>query len=163
MYWANPHDIVETGDNVVVKTWQDETLQEIEVSVGYPEEDREVKRIVSLINSVQKQVRCNSDTKEKMVNASDIYYIESVDKKTFVYLKEEVFRTEKRLFQLKDELESAGFVQISKSCLLNIHIMESIRPLINSRMEAVLSNGERVFVTRKFLKEIRQALQEDYT
>lgn len=50
---------------------------------------------------MQKQVQFAIATQEKMVNASDIYYIESVDKKTFAYLKEEVFRTGKALIPVK--------------------------------------------------------------
>jgi len=33
-----------------------------------------------------------------------------------------------------------------------------VKTLVNSRLEAILSNGERVCVTRKYLKDIREAL-----
>ena len=62
------------------------------------------------------------------------------------------------LYQLLEELGDAGFVQVSKSCILNINVLESIRPLRNSRMEATLSNGERVEVTRKYVSAIKEKL-----
>lgn len=139
---------------------KDNSLTEIEVLVCYPDENKEMKRLLSLLHSVDVQVRCDSETGEYMINASDICYIESVDKKTFVYLEKEVLRTERRLYQLGEELRSAGFVQISKSCLLNINVLEKIRPLFNSRMEAHLSNGEKLLVTRKYLGNIKEALRE---
>lgn len=149
------------GDEMIIKTRQDRNLTEIEVLVSYGEENGEVKKLLSLIHSADKQINCSNGNRQQMVNASDIHYIESVDKKTFVYLEKDVLHTEGRIYQLKEELKEAGFVQISKSCLLNLNVLESIRPLMNSRMEALLINGERILVTRKFLGEIKQALRED--
>ncbi|MDE6406050.1 MAG: LytTR family transcriptional regulator DNA-binding domain-containing protein, partial [Lachnospiraceae bacterium] len=73
--------------------------------------------------------------------------------------EKEVYHIDLRLYQLKERLQSAGFVQISKSCLLNINALESIRPLFNSRMEATLKNGEKVCVNRKYLQEVKKALR----
>jgi DNA-binding LytR/AlgR family response regulator len=96
-----------------------------------------------------------------MVNILDIYYIESVDKKTFVYLENAVYRTDFRLYQLKSKLQTYGFVQISKSCILNINVLDSIRPLFNSRMEAALKNGEKVNINRNYLNGVKKALGGD--
>ena len=62
---------------------------------------------------------------------------------------------------LKDKLRAYGFVQISKSCILNINTLESIRPLFNSRMEATLKNGEKVNINRNYLNGVKNALGGD--
>lgn len=139
---------------------KDESLEETHVLVSYPDENEEVRQLLSLLCSVDTQVHCKKETQEYTVNASDIFYIESVEKKTFVYLEKDVLRTDLRLYQLREMLLLAGFVQISKSCLLNIRVLENIQPLMNSRMEANLSNGEKVLVTRKYLVDIKRALRE---
>jgi DNA-binding LytR/AlgR family response regulator len=95
------------------------------------------------------------------VNISDIYYIESVDKVTDVFCKNEKYRTKYRLYQLYEELADKGFIQISKYCILNINKIDRIKPLFNSRVEAVLSNGKRLFITRKYRIEVKRKLQED--
>lgn len=71
-----------------------------------------------------------------------------------------MYQTEFRLHELEDMLLHAGFVRISKSCILNIQMLDTIKPLINSRLEATLQNGERVFVTRKYLHSIKEALEK---
>ncbi|HWQ74703.1 MAG TPA: LytTR family DNA-binding domain-containing protein, partial [Syntrophomonas sp.] len=48
-------------------------------------------------------------------------------------------------------------VQVSKSCLINMNVLESIRTLFNSRLEATLINGEKVNVSRTYLAAIRDA------
>jgi len=149
------------GDVMKIKTEQDLSCGEIEVTIKYPQKSRQVNRIIDLLQSVDMQIKCDNENAERMINVSDIYYIESVDKKTFVYLEKSVYHTDFRLYQLKSRLQGHGFVQISKSCILNINALESIRPLFNSRMEAALKNGEKVYINRNYLTEIKTALRGD--
>ena len=149
------------GEKMKIKTEQDLSCNEIEVIIKYPQKDKQVNRIIDFLQSFDMQIKCAGDNTEQMINILDIYYIESVDKKTFVYLENAVYRTDFRLYQLKSKLQTYGFVQISKSCILNINTLESIRPLFNSRMEATLKNGEKVNINRNYLNGVKNALGGD--
>ena len=149
------------GEKMKIKTEQDLSCNEIEVIIKYPQKDKQVNRIIDFLQSFDMQIKCAGDNTEQMINILDIYYIESVDKKTFVYLENAVYRTDFRLYQLKDKLRAYGFVQISKSCILNINTLESIRHLFNSRMEATLKNGEKVNINRNYLNGVKNALGGD--
>lgn len=144
---------------MTVKLIEDLSQEDIEVLIKYAKMNETVIKLEEFIRSFQKTVKCRNENSELWVKASDIYYIESVDKHTFVYCENKVYFSELRLYQLIDELEPYGFVRISKSCIINITMLESIRPLVNSRLEALLSNGERVNVTRKFIPVIRKKLE----
>lgn len=142
-----------------LKIEQDLTCKEVEVLIRYAKMNKQAQRLIALIQSVDTQIKCISENSEHLINVSDIYYIESVDNRTFVYLEKSVYRTDFRLYQLAEDLACLGFVQISKSCILNINALEYIKPLINSRMEATLKNGEILHITRKYLNDIKQTLQ----
>lgn len=142
-----------------IKTEKDLSCSEIEITVKYPQIDRQVSRILDFLKSFDLQIKCDMDNVERMIPVLDIYYIESVDKKTFVYLENTVYHTDFRLYQLKDRLQEYGFVQISRSCILNISVLESIKPLFNSRMEAALKNGEIVYINRNYLDGVKNALR----
>lgn len=144
-----------------IKEEQELSCSEIEVIIKYYQRNRQVNRIIDFLQSFDMQIKCAGDNADKMVNILDIYYIESVDKKTFVYLENAVYRTDFRLYQLKSKLQTYGFVQISKSCILNINVLDSIRPLFNSRMEAALKNGEKVNINRNYLNGVKKALGGD--
>lgn len=144
-----------------IQTQQDLSCDEIEVIIKYPQKNGQVDRIMNFLQSFDMQIKCDSDNAQQMINILDIYYIESVDKKTFVYLESAVYHTDFRLYQLKDKLRAYGFVQISKSCILNINALESIRPLFNSKMEATLKNGEKVNINRNYLYGVKKALRGD--
>jgi DNA-binding LytR/AlgR family response regulator len=146
---------------MILKLEQHTSQKDIEVIIKYPVKNKTVERIVSLVKSVDMQIECYSDDILKMVNVSDIYYIESIDKKTVVFCEKESYQNKNRLYQIYDKLSDNGFVQISKYCILNINKLEKIKPLANSHLEAVLSNGKCLYVTRKYLAGIQRILQED--
>lgn len=145
---------------MIFKTEQDLACHDVEVLIRYGKMDGSVKQLISLLQSVDRKMKCYSEDGQHFINISDIFYLESVDKKTFIYAERGVYRTDFRLYQLAEDLAHLGFVQISKSCILNISVLKHIKPLANSRMMATLKNGEQLCITRKYLKAMKQALQE---
>jgi DNA-binding LytR/AlgR family response regulator len=133
-------------------------LEKPEVTIAYSEMTASVKRVADFVRSLEQTVLCKKDEEECSVPVGDIFYIESVDKKTFVYCEKEVYMCSLRLYEIEKMVEQAGFVRVSKSTILNIEQLKGVKTLVNSRLEAILFNGERVCVTRKYLKDIREAL-----
>jgi DNA-binding LytR/AlgR family response regulator len=142
---------------------QRENQSDIEVLVTYPKKDKLVERIRSLLESADTQIQCFSERGAghiQLVNVSDIYYIESVDRKTIVSCGDTQYQVKERLYQIYEKLIPYGFVQISKYCIVNSNKLHEIIPLSNSHLDAVLTNGMRLYVTRKYLAAIRRILQE---
>lgn len=141
---------------------EDLTQEEILVLIRYARMTPAVRRLETLVRAAAQTVRCTAGegAGETWVGAGDICYVESVDKKTFVCTEAAVYRSNLRLYQLLETLAPAGFVQVSKACLLNINMAVGIVAKPNSRMEATLRNGERVEVTRKYIPAIKKKLQE---
>lgn len=129
-----------------------------EVTITYREMTESVKRVSDFVRYVDQTILCRKDNEEYAVPVSDIYYVESVDKKTFVYCETEVFQSNFKLYELENMLPHAGFLRVSKSTILNIEKLKGVKTLVNSKLEAMLSNGECICVTRKYLKDIKEAL-----
>jgi DNA-binding LytR/AlgR family response regulator len=137
------------------------THKDIEVSIIYPEKNKTVERLVAFINSLSIKIEGYAGDSIKQINVPDIYYVESEDKIAVIFCENEYYRTKYRLYQIGDKLTELGFVQISKYCLININKLDKIIPLSNRRMEAIMKNGKKVFITRKYLYSIKKMLQEN--
>lgn len=144
---------------MIVKLEENPSLEELEVCIRYATMNETVHKLEALVRGVNKTVQCHLENTQLWIPASDIYYIESVDKHTFVYCQNAVYDCDSRLYQLISELKDTYFVQVSKSCLVNLQFLKQIKPLFNSRLEATLSNGERITVTRKYIPSIREKLK----
>jgi DNA-binding LytR/AlgR family response regulator len=119
----------------------------------------EVREIVAFVKSRQGQLTGTADDRMYEIAVSDIFYIESVDNKTFIYCKNREYETKQKLYELEEILREKHFLRVSKSVLLNLMKVSSIKPALNSRFTAVLFSGEQVIISRKYVPELKKALK----
>lgn len=93
-----------------------------------------------------------------MCRTDKIYYIESVDKRTYIYTKDECFETKYRLYELEERL-GHNFFRSAKAMIINIRKIRSVKAELNGRMTAELLNGEKVIIARSCVKELKERLE----
>jgi DNA-binding LytR/AlgR family response regulator len=91
------------------------------------------------------------------VAPSDVFYIETVDNKTFLYCENDVYEIKQKLYEL-EKLNMSDFLKISKSTIVNLSKIKSLIPSMSGRLEAVLSNGERVVISRQYVGDLKENL-----
>ncbi|MBR1731685.1 MAG: LytTR family transcriptional regulator DNA-binding domain-containing protein [Ruminococcus sp.] len=119
----------------------------------------EVREIVAFIKSRQGQLTAAADERQYEIAVSDIFYIEAVDNKVFIYTKNKVYEIKRKLYELDEMLREKHFLRVSKSTLLNLMKVSAINPALNSRFTAVLFSGEQVVISRKYVPALKQALK----
>ncbi len=92
------------------------------------------------------------------IQPKDIYYIEVVDNKTFLYCADKVLESRQKLYELESCLSNSDFLRVSKSVLLNLCKIRSLSPALNGRFEATLGNNERVIISRQYVRDLKKML-----
>ena len=119
----------------------------------------EVREIEAFVKSRQGSLTGQRDEKQYEVAVSELHYIESVDGKTFLYTRDQVYETPYRIYELENLLKAKAFQRVSKSMLLNLMKIRSIQPAFNGRLTAVLNSGEEVIISRSYVKDLKSALK----
>ena len=78
-------------------------------------------------------------------------------KKCFVYTKDSCYELKQKLYELEAMLDFR-FVRVSKSMVLNIKKIKSVKTAENARMNAALLNGEQVVISRSYVKDLKKRL-----
>ncbi len=86
----------------------------------------------------------------------DVCYFEAVDEKSFAYTIHDVFELKLRLYEIESAYEPYHFVRCSKSMVINLMKLDSIRPALNGRFLALMENGEKVMISRQYAPGIRK-------
>ena len=133
-------------------------MQEPEVTIEYKELSGDVKKVSDFVQTVDKVINCRKENEEYSVPINEIYYIESVNKKAFIYTASDVYQASQRLLELEKMLSGAGFVRVSRSAIINVEKLKGIKNLPKSKLEAILINDERICVNRNYLNDIRDVL-----
>lgn len=119
----------------------------------------EVREIVDFVKSRQGKLTAIADERQFEIAITDIYYIESVDNHNFIYTKDKVYETKQKLYELEKLLTDKRYLRVSKSALLNLMKVDSIKPALNSRFTAVLFSGEQIVISRKYVPALKKALK----
>ncbi len=154
-------DKIYTGGGEMKLILKENPNVELTVTIEYPKQSSQLNRIIQKLKSEEKALVGSENGRDYKVFMPDIFYIESVDKRTFIYTRDMVFRSEKRLYQLENELKEYDFVKVSRNCLVNINELIHIKALANSRLEAELSNGEKIIVSRTYIPEIKRKVFQE--
>ena len=119
----------------------------------------EVREIASFVKSRQGSLTGRAEERRYEVAVTDVHYIESVDGKTFLYTNDRVYETPYRIYELEEMLKARHFLRISKPMLVNLMKIRSIQPAFNGRFTAVLGSGEKVIISRNYVKALKAALK----
>ena len=117
----------------------------------------EISGAVDLLEGDDKGFAVSQEGKTYIIKASSVYYIESVDKKTFVYTKQGCYDTKYRLYEL-EVLLGGYFMRCSKSMILNLRKVRNVKSQISGRIDATLINDEVVVISRGYAKEVKRRL-----
>ena len=121
--------------------------------------NQEVEHIMNFMSFADKKLVGTKDGSQIVVDVKQILYIESVDRKTFVYLEDDVVRVEYTLTQLERMLNSLRFFRCSKSMIMNIDKVKVLDSLASNRIDATMCNGEHIIISRTYASEFRRRLK----
>ena len=119
----------------------------------------EIKEIVTFVKTRQGKLTGLQEDRQFEVPVPDVCYIEAVDNKVFLYTVKQVYETRQKLYELEELLKEKYFLRVSKSLLLNLMKVRSIKPALNGRFAAVLQSGEEIIISRKYVPDLKAALK----
>ena len=130
-----------------------------ELILRYQNLNQEVEHIMNFMSFAEKKLVGTKDGSQMVIDVKQILYIESVDRKTFVYLEDDVVRVEYTLTQLERMLNSLRFFRCSKSMIMNIDKVKVLDSLASNRIDATMCNGEHIIISRTYASEFRRRLK----
>lgn len=129
-----------------------------EIVVKCHEINDEVLNIVEKLKKSETILLGSKDNEMFRISVKDIFYIESVDNKTFICMQKNFFESKLKLYEVEEFTQNTKLFRCSKSMILNIAKIRSVTPSINGRFEAKLLNGETVVISRQYVPNLKKRL-----
>ena len=130
----------------------------LQVVINCRQIDDEVMRLKCHIELFDKKLQAKKDNELHFINSFDVLYFESVDNRTFLYTENDVLEVRQRLYELEVILSDKDYIRISKSQIVNINKIKSLKPELNRTILATMCNGEQLYISRKYVQAIRNML-----
>ena len=139
---------------------QDPAFSETEVVINCRQADEDILHLVAMLRIHQKKLVGTLDGELHLLDTKDILYIDTADKRTFLYTGQAVYECALRLYELEEGLQGLDFLRVSRSAIVNFRRIRSIRPELGGRMLVTMDNGERLYVSRQYAVELKEKLRE---
>ena len=136
----------------------DDNAEEQEVTVVCREITDEVRRLLRAAESREDRLTVMKDGQIFILRYPDIIYIDTADKRTFVYTSGEVYETGQRLYELERQLPAADFFRANKSCIVGIRHIRSIKADIDGRLLLTMDSGDKLWVSRQYAADFRKKI-----
>lgn len=131
---------------------------EPEIIIRSNDVDESLLQFIYSVQSVSRKLMGITNSQIHIINPQDVFYFESVDNKVFIYCREKVFESKLKLYEIEKLYEKSDFFRASKSTILNISKIDSIKPVFYGRFEALLQNGEKTVISRQYVPVLKKRL-----
>ncbi len=136
----------------------DENIEDTHIVISCKKLTPEMEKLLAMLHILEKQLAVQKGEETCFLDVSEVVYIESVDRKSFIYTLKEVYESDFKLYELAQQLEPCGFFRASKSSLIQLKYIKSLRADINRRIKVTLESGEQLIVSRQYAEELKRRL-----
>lgn len=117
----------------------------------------DIQRTLDMFSSTDSPVTAMRGESIVIIQPGEIYLVRVENGNTIIYGQKESYYSRKRLYELRNQLGS-GFMQISKSAIINLSYMDSVEAGFSGTLLLKLKNGAKEYVSRRYLPEFKKYL-----
>ena len=119
---------------------------------------QEIQQMIDILGAGDSPITALFNEEELVIlKPMEIYMVRVESTETIIYGEKKKYRSRKRLYELASQL-GKGFMQISKSTLVNLSYLDSIEPGFSGTMLLKLKNGNKDYVSRTYLPAFKKYL-----
>ena len=136
----------------------DPELTDTEIIINCGSLTAETESIIAALRMADNQLTVIKNGETHILDISKIAYIETVDRKTFVYTENDCYESKLKLYEMDDRLCGSNFLRISKSCIVRLKYIRSLKAELDRRIRITLENGEQLIASRQYADELKKRL-----
>ena len=116
----------------------------------------QINKLISYVQNLDHVIAVYEEDNIVILKPEEIYMIVSAGRSVTIYCEKQEYLSRTCLYEFEDMLKSS-FIRISKTTLVNLHQIRRVEPSFNG-MLVVMKNGQKDYISRKYLPEFKKYL-----
>lgn len=133
-------------------------IQDTDITISCANLSPEIEKILATLRILNQQIMVEKNGETHILDVAEIIYIEAIDRKTFVYTNKEYYESKLKLYEMEERLVQSGFFRVSKSCLVQLRYIKSLKNDVDRKIRLTLQSGEQIMVSRQYADEMKRRL-----
>jgi DNA-binding LytR/AlgR family response regulator len=113
---------------------------------------------LSTIRIIDKQLTAKKGDSIHLLDLSQIYYIEALERTTFIYTASDVYESELKLYEIEAQLSQYNFIRVSKNTICSLLKIKSLKAEVDRKIKITMENGYQIIASRMYADELRKKL-----
>ena len=134
------------------------TAKETSLLVICKELTPQVEKLLAAIRILDKQITANKGDSVCLIDLADVFYIEALERKTFIYTDKDVFDSDMKLYELEAALAQYDFIRVSKNTICSLRKIKSLKSEVDRKIKITMENGYQIIASRMYADELRKKL-----
>ncbi|MBQ6888202.1 MAG: LytTR family transcriptional regulator DNA-binding domain-containing protein [Lachnospiraceae bacterium] len=136
----------------------DPAVNDTEIQISCRHLTPEIEKILATLRILNQQLMVTKGDETYILDVTKIIYIEAMERKTFVYTQDDYYESKLKLYEMEERLMECGFFRVSKSCLVHLRYIKSLKNDVDRKLRLTLESGEQIMVSRQYADEIKRRL-----
>ena len=137
----------------------DDRYSETEITINCNRMSDDIEKLLAAIRMLDMKLTGRKEGRQHILEAADVVYIESTDKRTFLYTVTDVYESPFKLYELESKLADRDFLRASKNCLFNVNHIQAIEPDLDRKLILTMIKGLKLVVSRQYSAAVKQKLE----
>lgn len=137
---------------------QSDAYGEVEITIKCSAIDESLENLIASIRLYNAAISGKREGRTYFLKPEDVFYFDTADEKVFIYTADSVYETNLKLYEIEERFAGGGMIRVNKATILNLIKIDSVSPLLNGRIEAMLQNGEKIIISRQYVPAFKNKL-----
>lgn len=137
---------------------EDDKWEDTQITIHCKQLNEEVYKLITMLRVLDAKLTGMKGGMTYILDAAQVLYIDTVDKRTFIYTSTEVYETPLKLYELEEQLAPKDFFRANKSCIINFNQIQSLKSDLGGKILVTMNNKERLIVSRQYADIVKRKL-----
>lgn len=136
----------------------DKRIKETEITINCGQMNDELEKVIASLKALDFKLTGTKNNQTFLLDADDILYIDTIDRRTFLYTQADVYESALKLYELEELLAPGVFFRAGKSSIINFNKIKSLKSDIDGRLITTMENNEKLIVSRQYAAFVKTKL-----
>lgn len=137
---------------------EDDQWKDTEITIHCHQVNEEIYKLIAMLRVFDAKLTGTRGGQIYILDASQVLYIDTVDKKSFIYTEHDIYETPLKLYELEEQLAPKDFFRANKSCIINFNQIQSLKADLDGKIIVTMNNKERLVVSRQYAALVKRKL-----
>ncbi|MDT8860139.1 LytTR family transcriptional regulator DNA-binding domain-containing protein [Alkalihalobacillus sp. MEB130] len=136
-----------------------EKYDQLSITIQAKEWTKELEEIVRKLQGESSRRIIGIDEEQSiLLSPEEIEFVYAKDRKVFAIINKQAIELSMRLYEIEELLKNHGFTRFSKSVVGNINKIVRFELSFNGNLCVYFQSGNKEYVSRKYVQEIKKKL-----